>query len=335
MLGDRGSTVEYRQLGAAGIRVSRVCLGTMTFGREADEGTSFAIMDRFHEAGGTFLDTANGYGRGTSEGVVGRWLKARGLRDQMIVATKVYGSMGDGPNDSGLSRFHIMRAVEGSLRRLQTDVVDLYQIHRWDPTVPVEETAEALNDLVRQGKVRYVGCSNVAAWQFSKYLHVQEKHLFSRFVSLQPIYNALYRSIESELLPLCQVEGLGVLSYNPLAGGALTGKYRVGEAPASGTRLDAFSTYYERYYNEQALDVASRFVETAKLRGCTPAQLALAWVLGEPRITCPIVGARSVEQLADSLGGLDLHLTREERDALPAVPPGRWAGVDPVYDRRT
>ena len=327
--------MEYRQLGAAGIRVSRVCLGTMTFGREADEGTSFAIMDRFHEAGGTFLDTANGYGRGTSEGVVGRWLKARGLRDQMIVATKVYGSMGDGPNDSGLSRFHIMRAVEGSLRRLQTDVVDLYQIHRWDPTVPVEETAEALNDLVRQGKVRYVGCSNVAAWQFSKYLHVQEKHLFSRFVSLQPIYNALYRSIESELLPLCQVEGLGVLSYNPLAGGALTGKYRVGEAPASGTRLDAFSTYYERYYNEQALDVASRFVETAKLRGCTPAQLALAWVLGEPRITCPIVGARSVEQLADSLGGLDLHLTREERDALPAVPPGRWAGVDPVYDRRT
>ena len=327
--------MEYRQLGASGMRVSRVCLGTMTFGREADEATSFAIMDRFHEAGGTFLDSANGYGRGTSEGVVGRWLQARGLRDQMIVATKVYGEMGDGPNDSGLSRLHIMRAVEGSLRRLQTDVIDLYQIHRWDPTVPVEETAEALNDLVRQGKVRYLGCSNVAAWQLSKYLHVQDRRLFSRFVSLQPIYNALYRSIESELLPLCRAEGLGVLSYNPLAGGALTGKYRAGEAPPAGTRLDAFRTYYDRYYNAQALDLTSRFVEAARQRGCTPAQLALAWVLAEPRVTCPIVGARSVEQLADSLGGLDLGLTQEERDALPAVPPGRWVGIDPVYDRHT
>ena len=186
-----------------------MCLGTMTFGREADETMSFKLMDRYVELGGNFLDTADAYTTGVSEEIVGRWLKARGARNRIVLATKVYGTMGPGPNDGGLSRLHIQQAIEASMKRLQTDVIDLYQIHRWDANAPLEETLEALNDLVRQGKVRYIGCSNLAAWQLSRFLHTADIHLWSRFVSLQPIYNALNRSIESELLPLCEAEGLG------------------------------------------------------------------------------------------------------------------------------
>ena len=326
-------SMEYARLGRSGLRVSRVCLGTMTFGREADEPTSQAILDHFVGEGGIFLDTADAYGRGTSEEVVGRWLKARGNRDRIVLATKVFGAMGDGPNDSGLSRLHIQTAVEASLRRLQTDVIDLYQIHRWDPNVPVEETAEALNDLVRQGKVRYVGCSNLAAWQLSKFLALADRRLLSRFVSLQPVYNALERGIELELLPLCADEGIGVLSYNPLAGGMLTGKYRRDQALPEGARLQAFKFYHDRYYTEEALEIVERFLTAAQERGVTPPQLALAWVLGEPRVTCPIIGARNVDQLRDSLGGLDVRLSAEERAAIPAIATGRWVGQDPVYDR--
>jgi aryl-alcohol dehydrogenase-like predicted oxidoreductase len=325
--------MEYTRLGRSGLRVSRVCLGTMTLGREADEAMSQSILDFFIDKGGTFLDTADAYQRGTSEEVVGRWLKARGNRDRVVLATKVFGQMGDGPNDGGLSRLHIQTAVEASLRRLQTDVIDLYQIHRWDPNVPVEETAEALSDLVRQGKVRYVGCSNVAAWQLSKFLAAADKHLWSRFVSLQPIYNALQRGIELELLPLCADEGIGVLSYNPLAGGMLTGKYRRGEDLPAGARLQAFKFYHDRYYTDDAFDIVERFLAAAVARGVTPAQLALAWVLAEPRVTCPIIGARNVDQLRDSLGGLDIKLSADERAAVPSVSSGHWVGRDPVYDR--
>jgi aryl-alcohol dehydrogenase-like predicted oxidoreductase len=321
------------RLGLSGLRVSRVCLGTMTFGREADESTSQAILDHFVQEGGIFLDTADAYGRGTSEEIIGRWLKARGNRGQVVLATKVFGTMGDGPNDGGLSRLHIQTAVEASLRRLQTDVIDLYQIHRWDPNVPVEETAEALSDLVRQGKVRYFGCSNLAAWQLAKFLAVADRRLWSRFVSLQPVYNALERGVELELLPLCVDEGIGVLSYNPLGGGMLTGKYRRGAALPEGARLQAFKFYHDRYYTEEALDIVERFLTAARERGVTPAQLALAWVLGETRVSCPIVGARNVEQLRDSLGGLNLGLSADERAAIPAVASGRWVGQDPVYDR--
>jgi aryl-alcohol dehydrogenase-like predicted oxidoreductase len=327
--------METMRLGRSGLKVSRICMGTMTFGGDADERTSFRLMDRYVELGGNFLDTADQYSNGLSEEIVGRWIVDRGLRDQIVLATKVYTQMGPGPNDGGLSRIHIQRGVEASLRRLQTDVIDLYQIHRWDFGSPIEETMETLNDLVRQGKVRYIGCSNLKAWHLSKCLSISQENHWSRFISIQPIYSALNRSIENEVLPLCAEEGLGVIVYNPLAGGVLTGKYRRDQAPPSGTRLGDMAAYRGRYYTESSLDIAERFAEAARKRYVTPAQLALAWVLAEPRVTCPIVGARTLEQLEDTLGGLIISLTPEERDALPAVLPGRWVGQDPVYDRKS
>lgn len=325
--------MEVIQLGQSGLRVSKVCLGTMTFGREASESESFAIMDYFVEQGGSFLDTADAYSIGATEEVVGRWMEARGNRNDLILATKVYGKMGNGPNDGGLSRIHIQRAVEESLRRLRTDVIDLYQIHRWDPTVPIEETIGALNDLVAAGKVRYLGCSNLTAYQLLRSLGHARAEGASPFISLQPHYNALNRSIEAEILPLCAEEGIGVISYNPLAGGMLTGKYSKGEELPKGSRLEAFSYYFDRYYTDQAFDIVAAFLASARERSVSPAQLALAWVLAEPRISCPILGARSVQQLTDSLAGTKLHLSAEERSSIPAVLPGRWTGKDPVYDR--
>jgi aryl-alcohol dehydrogenase-like predicted oxidoreductase len=327
--------MEYVRLGRSGLQVSRICLGTMTFGAGADEGMSFELMDRFMELGGTFLDTADQYTTGVSEQIVGRWIAERGVRDQVVLATKVHSPMGDGPNERGLSRIHIQRGVEDSLRRLQTDAIDLYQIHRWDFESEPEETMEALNDLVRQGKVRYVGCSNLKAWHLYKYLTLSRENGWSRFISVQPIYSALNRSIENEVLPLCAEEGLGVIVYNPLAGGFLTGKYARGQTPPSGTRLGDMTVYQGRYMTEAALDIVDRFVEAAKARGVTPAQLALAWVMAEPRVTCPIIGARNLGQLNDTIGGMDIVLTPEERAAVPALPAGRWVGVDPVYDRTT
>ncbi len=330
---DYHAGMDIVQLGRSGLRVSRICLGTMTFGRESDETTSFSIMDYFVEQGGTFLDTADAYSTGITEEVVGRWMHARNNRDSIVLATKVYGKMGDGANDSGLSRIHIQRAVDASLKRLQTDVIDLYQIHRWDPNVPIEETLDTLDDLVRQGKVRYVGCSNVRAYQLERCLQYSRNRGKAGFISLQPVYNALERSLESELLPLCDEHGIGILSYNPLAGGMLTGKYRKGQELPKGARLEAYGFYHDRYYTDQALDLVEGFLDAAKARGVSPAQLALSWVLAEPRISTPILGARNVEQLADSLKGLDILLTPEERNAIPAVLPGRWVGEDPVYDR--
>jgi aryl-alcohol dehydrogenase-like predicted oxidoreductase len=324
--------MEYVRLGRSGLGVARVCLGTLTFGREADEATSFELLDRYRELGGNFLDTADGYSQGASETVVGRWLQARSVRDSVVLATKVYWTMGPGPNDGGLSRLHIQQAVEASLRRLQTDVIDLYQIHQWDPNVPVEETMEALNDLVRQGKVRYVGCSNLTAWQLAKYLRTSERYGWSRFISLQPAYSAINRGIELEILPLCEDEGLGVMVFNPLAGGMLTGKYRRGAPLPSGTRFDGHEVYRRRYYTEETFDIVERLAAAAEQRGVSPAQLALAWVMSEPRVTCPIVGARSLEQLNDSLGALEITLSPEERALVPAVAPARWVGDDPVYD---
>ncbi|MBC7235247.1 MAG: aldo/keto reductase [Chloroflexi bacterium] len=325
--------MQYVRLGRSGLKVSKICLGTMTFGREADEEMSFRLMDRFMELGGNFLDTADQYSMGGSEEIVGRWIKKRGVRDQIVLATKVYTDMGPGPNDGGLSRIHILKGVEDSLRRLQTDVIDLYQIHRWDTNAPPEETAETLNDLVRQGKVRYIGCSNLKGWHLAKFLQLSKENGWSRFISIQPIYNALNRSIENEILPLAAEEGLGVICYNPLAGGMLTGKYRRGQDLPEGARLEALDVYYQRYYTDQALDIVERFVQAAQDRGVTPAQLALAWVLAEPRVTCPIVGARNLAQLEDTLGGLNINLTPEERAQVPAIPAGRWVGQDPVYDR--
>ena len=326
--------MEHVRLGRSGLKVSRICLGTMTFGAGADEQMSFRLMDRFLELGGTFLDTADQYSMGVSEEIVGRWIRARGVRDQVVLATKVFTQMGPGANDGGLSRIHIQRAVEDSLRRLQTDVIDLYQIHRWDFTAPPEETLDALNDLVRQGKVRYIGCSNLKAWHLSAYLQLAREQHRPRFISLQPIYNVLNRGIENEVLELCAQEGLGVIVYNPLAGGVLTGKYSRDASPLAGTRLGDSEGYQQRYYTDRALNIVDDFCAAARARGVTPAQLALAWVLAEPRVTCPIVGARTLAQLDDTLGGLEIALTPEERAALPAMLPGRWVGIDPVYDRQ-
>ena len=321
------------RLGGSGLKVSEICLGTMTFAREADEQTSFAIMDAYFEQGGYFLDTADGYSAGASEVTVGRWIRRRGARESLIVATKVHAHVGPGPNDGGLSRYHIIREVEHSLRRLQTDVIDLYQIHRWHTESPFEETARALDDLVRAGKVRYLGCSNLRAYQLLSYLQYADTNLLTRFVSLQPAYSALNRAIELELLPLVEREGIGVIPYNPLAAGLLTGKYTRGASLPSGARLEADANYHRRYYTDEALSIAGRFVEYAADLGLTPAQLAIAWVRSDPRITSPIVGARSVEQLNDSLGALGRRLTVEERAETPAVAPGRWVGEDPLYDR--
>ena len=325
--------MELVSLGRTGLKVSKICMGTMTFGNGADEEMSFKIMDRFIELGGTFLDTADQYSLGVSEEIVGRWVKARGMRNKVIVATKVYQPMTANPNDGFLSRYHILKACEDSLRRLQTDVIDLYQIHRWDTETPPEETLEALNDLVRQGKVRYIGCSNLKAWQLARFMQLFDKRNWSRFVCMQPIYSAINRSIELEVLPLCAEEGMGVIVYNPLAGGMLSGKYRRGQPLPKGARIEVNPTYYRRYYSDESLDIVEGFCSLAEERGVTPAQLALAWVLGEPRVTCPIVGARNLEQLNDTLGGLEIGLTPAEREAIPAVLPGRWVGMDQVYDR--
>ena len=321
------------QLGRSGLRVSEICLGTMTFAREADESASFAIADEFVERGGFLVDTANVYGIGASELTVGRWMRTRGNRGAIVLATKVFGKMGPGPNDRGLSRIHIMREVEQSLKRLGTDVIDLYQIHRWSPETPVEETIGALDDLIRSGKIRYIGASNLRAYELLTYLHASDDGLKSRFISYQPVYNALNRGIELELLPLCKREGLGVMAYNPLAGGLLTGKYKRGASLPPGARLEADRNYNDRYFTDRALEVVERFISHASVLGLSPAQLALAWVRSEPGITVPIIGARSVGQLADTLGSLNRHLTEEERAEVPSIEPGRWVGKDPVYDR--
>lgn len=321
------------RLGRSGLKVSRICMGTMTFGSGADETTAFELLDRFAELGGTFIDTANVYNGGRSEEIVGRWIRARGARDWIVLATKVYGPTGPGPNERGLSRLHIQQAVEASLRRLQADVIDLYQIHRWDFDTPPDETLEALDDLVRQGKVRYIGASNLKAWHLASYKALAQEAHRSYFVSLQPLYSALNRSIENEILPFCAENGLGVIPYNPLAGGVLTGKYKRGEPLPENTRLSDAESYRRRYYTETTFDIVEDFVGAAAARGVTPAQLALAWVLAEPRVTSPIIGARTMRQLNDTLGRLDFTLTPDERAAIPAVLPGRWVGQDPVYDR--
>jgi aryl-alcohol dehydrogenase-like predicted oxidoreductase len=308
-------------------------LGTLTFGREIDEGLSHELMDRFVEIGGNFIDTADIYNLGKAETIIGRWMKKRGNRDDIVLATKVYQTTGPGPDDSGLSRIHIQKAVEASLKRLQTDVIDLYTIHWWDPKTPIKETVEALNQLVRDGKVRFLGCSNLAAWQLSKYMYIADQIGCPRFISIQQLYNAINRSIENEVLPLCHEEGLGVIPYNILAGGMLTGKYEFGKPMPKGRRLEVFSIYKERYYAEEVLKIADQFKNKAEQMDVTPAQLALAWVLAEQRITSAILGVRNFEQFDDVVGGLDISLNRNERDEIPSAQFGRWFGKDPVYER--
>ena len=316
--------MKTHRLGRTGLKVSEICLGTMTFGHQCDEGTSFAILDRAVEAGVTFIDTADVYpvppspeSYGRTEVILGKWLQ--GQRDQFVLATKCRIRVGESVNDEGLSRVHIMRAVEASLRRLKTDYIDLYQAHSPDPDTPLEETLRAFDDLVRQGKVRYLGLSNHAAWQVALSLGISDCHDLERICCVQPRYNLLYREIESELLPLCRDQGIGVIPYNPLAGGFLTGKYRTLEDSTPGGRFalggKTGPLYRERYWKEAQLEEVKRLQDFFGPRGKKLTTVAVAWVLGQPGITSAIVGASKPEQLDDSLGAAELCLDDEEKSA--------------------
>lgn len=315
--------MHHVRFGRTGLKVSRLCLGTMTFGYQCDEETSFAILDAAAEAGIDFIDTADVYPLGAgpdlfgrTEEIVGRWLQGR--RDEFIVATKCFFPTGPKPWDSGNSRQNIMRAVEASLRRLGTDHIDLYQVHSWDPETPIDETLRALDDLVHSGKVRYVGCSNVLAYQLARSLGRAEVLGTVRFDSVQPRYNLLFREIERELLPLCDEEEIAVIPYNPLAGGFLTGKHHRG-APTQGTRFTlgwAAGRYQERYWHERMFDSVDDLRPVAEEVGVPLATLALQWVLANPVITSPIVGASRPEQLAAAVEAVRSPLEPEVKARL-------------------
>jgi aryl-alcohol dehydrogenase-like predicted oxidoreductase len=319
--------MHIHRLGQTGLKVSSICLGTMTFGRQADEATSFAILDKAAAAGVNFLDTADAYPvppepatSGRTEEIIGRWLKGR--RDQFVVATKCRIRVGTGPNDEGLSRRHILKAVEDSLRRLGTDWIDVYQAHSPDPDTPLDETLRAFDDLVRSGKVRYVGCSNYPAWQVALALGASAAHGWARFDCVQPRYNLLYRDIEAELLPLCRHAGLGVIAYNPLAGGFLSGKYRSLEAPPPGTRFSLGKTgelYRERYWHQAQLEAVERLRQFFEPRGRSLASVAIAWVMSQPGVTSAIVGASRPEQLDATLAAGNVDLDPEEDAACDAA----------------
>jgi aryl-alcohol dehydrogenase-like predicted oxidoreductase len=315
--------MKIRRMGRTGLKVTEICLGTMTFGHQCDERTSFAIMDRAAEGGVLFFDTADVYPvppspetAGRSEEIIGAWLQ--GKRDRFVLATKCRMRVGHGMNDEGLSRKHILQAAEDSLRRLRTDYIDLYQPHSPDPDTPLEETLAALDTLVQQGKVRYVGCSNYPAWQVALSLGLAERQSCARFDCVQPRYNLLYREIEAELLPLCRDQGLGVIAYNPLAGGFLSGKYKTQDAPPPGTRFTLGKTgdlYRQRYWQQSQFEAVEHLRRFLEPRRKSMVQVAIAWVLAQAGITSAIVGASRPEQLNDSLAATDLTLTHEEMEA--------------------
>lgn len=308
--------MKIKRLGRTGLKVSEICLGTMTFGNQCDERTSRAIMDKAFEYGITFFDTADVYplgstleSKGRTEEYIGNWLKGR--REQIVLATKFCGDTGVGPNDRGGSRKHIFQAIEDSLRRLQTDYIDLYQIHFPDFETPLDETLAALDDLVHSGKVRYIGCSNYPAWLLVKALWTSNKLGLARFDSVQPRYNLLFRHIEAELLPLALDQGIGVISYNPLAGGLLTGRYQAGQPVQEGTRFalqNAGQLYRARYWQEAQLQAVDQLRQVCDVRKVSLTQVALAWVLAQPAITAAIVGASKAEQLDQSLPAVNLSL---------------------------
>ena len=313
--------MEYRNLGRTGLKVSELCLGSMQFGWTAGEELSHQILTASYEAGINFIDTADIYSRwvegnpgGVAENIVGQWIKANNIpRDQLVIATKVRGQMGDGPNDEGLSRGHIMQAVEASLRRLGTDYIDLYQTHWYDENTPIDETLKALDDLVRQGKVRYLGCSNYPAWRLTEALWTSKQHHLERYDSLQPHYNLVHRSeFERGLAEVCRQYGVGVIPYSPLAGGFLTGKYRKGQVPDSAREKGA-----SRYFNDRNWELLEKMETLGKDKeDYSISQIALAWLLSDPLITSPIIGPRTLEQLKDNLGSVGLRLSAQENGLL-------------------
>jgi aryl-alcohol dehydrogenase-like predicted oxidoreductase len=311
--------MDYRTLGHSGLKVARICLGSMQFGWTADEKTSFQVMDAYFEAGGNFIDTADIYSAwipgnkgGESEEIIGRWLKKRSNRHLVVVATKFNGRMWDGPNGDGLSRGHLMKAVEDSLRRLDTDYIDLYQTHWPHPDTPMEETLRALDDLIRQGKIRYIGFSNEPAWRIVKSLWISDKYNLNRFISSQPAYSLVKRDeFEREQEAVCLEFGIGVIPYSPLQGGFLTGKYRRDQVPDS-VRANGL----ERFFSEKNFQLIDLLDERGRVHGATVTQMTLAWMLQRSAVTAPIIGANSVEQLNDILGSLDIRLTPEDVEAI-------------------
>jgi aryl-alcohol dehydrogenase-like predicted oxidoreductase len=308
--------MKLSRLGTTELRVSELCLGTMQFGWTADESSSIAVLDAFVEAGGNFLDTADIYSRGVSEEIIGRWMRNHGNRDRLVVATKVRGRMWEGPDGEGLSRSHIMRAVEDSLRRLQMDAIDLYQCHWPDENTAIDETLAALDKLVDAGKVRYVGASNYAAAQLEEALGLADGGSLARFASLQPHYNLVHRAeFEAALAALCERERLGVIPYSPLAGGFLTGKYQPGRPLPESQR----SRRAKRYMNDEGFRVLAALESIASAHGTTVAAVALAWLMSRPAVTAPIIGANTPKQLADLLPASGLQLTPDETRALDAA----------------
>ncbi len=313
--------MEYRNLGGTGLKVSELCMGTMQFGWTADEETSYKVLSGGYEAGINFIDTADVYSRraknnpgGVAESYIGKWIKANKIpRDKLVIATKVRGRMGDGPNDEGLSRVHILNAVDASLRRLGTDYIDLYQTHFYDVT-PIEETLSVMTDLVKQGKVRYVGCSNYPAWRLMQALWAADRYNLVRYDCLQPHYNLAHRAeFERELAEVCRTYRLGVIPYSPLAGGFLTGKYRKdGPMPESGR-----SGRMPDYFNDKNWGLLDQMEKLGSQKGgCSISQMALAWLLSDALISSPIIGPRSEEQLKDNLGAVGLRLSAEEKKLL-------------------
>ncbi len=313
--------MEFQRLGTSGLEVSRICLGTMTYGSSKwrdwvlEEDESRPFIQRSLELGINFFDTADVYSLGVSEEIVGRALKDFSRRDEVVIASKVFFPMGEKPNQGGLSRVHLMNAIDDSLRRLGTDYIDLYQIHRWDPNTAIEETLEALHDVVKSGKVRYIGASSMYTWQFSKSLYLADIKGWTRFVAMQNHYNLVYREEEREMLPLCRSEGIGVIPWSPLARGFLSGnrtRKDWGETPRA--KSDGFA--HDMYYQESDFTVVERVIEIAEQRGVTPSQIALAWLLHQPGVTAPIIGASQMAHLEQDAAAIDIELSPEELDML-------------------
>ena len=312
--------MEYIRFGNTGMKVSRLCLGTMTYGHPNErwqwalnEKESRPFIKKALDLGINFFDTADVYSLGASEEVVGSSLKEFARRDNVIIATKVFSAMSQDPNDQGLSRKHIMTSIDSSLRRLKTDYVDLYQIHRWDYNTPIEETMEALHDIIKAGKVRYIGASSMYSWQFAKALYTADLHGWTRFVSMQPHYNLIYREEEREMIPLCLDQKIAVIPWSPLARGLLTGKRSMERNETARAKTDEFG---KKLYNDSDFDIVNRLTQVATQRGLPNAQVALAWMLSKPAITAPIIGASKPGHLEDAVAALSVKLTQDEISLL-------------------
>lgn len=324
--------MEFRNLGRTGVQVSALCLGTMMFGRRTEPDESYEIIDRAIDRGVNFIDTANIYGRGRSEEITGEALKRNGQRSRIVLATKVHGRMADDdPNALHNSRRHIVEQCHASLRRLQTDYIDLYQLHRPSPHVPIDETLRALDDLIRDGKVRYIGTSNFGAWRVVEALWVSKELGLNRFVCGQPAYNILDRRAEREELPMARTFGIGIITWSPLAAGLLTGKYRRGQTPAADTRYGGDVALQKRRMTPGVFDAVEKLEPLAPERGVELSQLVVAWLMAQPGVTAPIIGPRTKQHLESYLGALDVRITSDDCERIDAVvPPGMM--VSPYHE---